>query len=134
MPNILIVDNEISVLKGIEDKLHGKWDLNVFTASSLERAIEILENEILDLILSELMIPTLKDGIEFMKFAKSNSYNPSLLIMTAFDTAENALEAMQAGADDFISKGFTTEELAIRINNLLGKRRNFEKNKDFSIY
>jgi len=127
MPNILIVDNEISVLKGIEHNLKNLSGFNISTASNLPQAVEILEKEEIDIILSELILPKIKDGIEFIQIAKSKNYNPSILIMTAFDTAKNALEAMEAGADDFISKGFSADELLVRINNLLGKRRNFEK-------
>jgi len=127
MPNILIVDNEISVLKGIEHNLKNLSGFNISTASNLPQAVEILEKEEIDIILSELILPKIKDGIEFIQIAKSKNYNPSIIIMTAFDTAKNALEAMEAGADDFISKGFSADELLVRINNLLGKRRNFEK-------
>ena len=127
MPNILIVDDEVSMLKGIEFNLQDLPGYHVFTASNLDSAVEQVENEELDLVISDLMLPKMEDGLEVMREAKSQSYNPSILAMTAFDTAENAIKAMEAGADDFISKGFSADELVVRINNLLGKRRYFEK-------
>ena len=127
MPNILIVDDEVSMLKGIEFNLQDLPGYHVFTASNLDSAVEQVENEELDLVISDLMLPKMEDGLEVMREAKSQSYNPSVLAMTAFDTAENAIKAMEAGADDFISKGFSADELVVRINNLLGKRRYFEK-------
>jgi DNA-binding NtrC family response regulator len=127
MPNILIVDDEISMLKGIEYILQNVPGFKNFTAPNLDQAIEIMEKEDLDLVISELMLPKIEEGLEVIRKAKSHSYNPSLLIMTAFDTAENAIEAMKAGADDFISKGFSADELIVRINNILEKRRYLEK-------
>jgi len=127
MPNLLIVDDEISMLKGIEYNLQDLPGYHVFTASDMDSAIEKIENEELDLVISDLMLPKLEDGLEVMREAKSQNYSPYVLAMTAFDTAENAIKAMGAGADDFISKGFSTDELVVRINNLLGKRRYFEK-------
>ena len=127
MPNILIVDDEISILKGIEFNLQDRPGFQVFTSSEKDSAIEILENEELDLVISDLMLPKKEHGLEIIKVAKSQSYKPSVLAMTAFDTAENAVEAMNAGADDFISKGFNADELVVRINNLIEKRKYLEK-------
>ena len=103
----------ISILKGIEHNLKALSGFNIFTASNLLVANEILEKEEIDIVLSELILPKIKDGIEFIQTAKSKNYNPSLLVMTAFDTAKNALEAMEAGADDFISKSFSVDELIV---------------------
>ena len=127
MPNILIVDDEISMLKGIEYNLQDVPGFQVYTAPDVEQATEIIEKEELDLVISDLMLPKIENGLEVMRVANAQSYNPSVLAMTAFDTAENAVEAMNAGADDFISKGFNSDELVVRINNLLEKRRYLEK-------
>jgi DNA-binding NtrC family response regulator len=127
MRNILIVDDEVSMLKGLEFNLQDFPGYSVFTASTLDEAIEKIENEELDLVISDLMLPKMEDGLEVIRFAKTKIYNPSVLAMTAFDTAENAMLAMGAGADDFISKGFAVDELVVRMNNLVDKKRYFEK-------
>ena len=127
MPNILIVDDEISMLKGIEYNLQDVPGFQIYTAPDAEQAIEIIEKEELDLVISDLMLPKIENGLEVIRVANAQNYNPSVLAMTAFDTAENAIEAMNAGADDFISKGFNSDELVVRINNLLEKRRYIEK-------
>jgi DNA-binding NtrC family response regulator len=127
MPNILIVDDEISMLKGIEFNLQDQPGYQVYISSEKESAIEIIEDEDLDLVISDLMLPRIEHGLEVIRVAKLQSYNPSVLAMTAFDTAENAIEAMNAGADDFISKGFNVDELVVRINNLIDKRKYLEK-------
>ena len=127
MPNILIVDDEVSMLKGLEFNLQDFPGYTVYTAPDLDSAVEKIENEELDLIISDLMLPKMEDGLEVIRQAKSQNYFPSVLAMTAFDSAENAILAMDAGADDFISKGFGVDELVVRMNNLVGKKRYFEK-------
>lgn len=127
MVNILIIDDEISMLKGLEYNLQDEPGFQVYTASCLEKAIDIMEREEFDLVICDLMLPKIEDGLEVMRIAKNQIYNPSLLAMTAFDTAENAMEAMNAGADDFVAKGFHAGELVIRIKNMLDKRRYLEK-------
>ncbi len=123
MYRLLIVDDEISMLKGIEFNLQENPNYELHTASNKDAALNLLASTEIDLVVSDLMMPEIKDGIAVMKAAKKQWYQPSVLAMTAFETVENAVKAMQAGADDFISKGFGVDELSFRIENMLKNKQ-----------
>lgn len=127
MPNILIVDDETSMLTGIELHLHDNSNFTLFTASNREDALHYLSHNEFDLVISDLMLPEMEDGLTVMREAKKQWYNPSVLAMTGFETIENAVKAMQAGADDFMSKGFGLDELSYRINNILEKKETINR-------
>ena len=127
MYHLLIVDDEESMLKGIEFNLQDNPDYDVKTATNKEDAIKILKASEIDLVVSDLMMPDVKDGLTVMQAAKEQWYNPSVLAMTAFESIENAVKAMQAGADDFISKGFGIDELTFRIEGILKKKRQIDQ-------
>ena len=123
MNRILIVDDEATMLKGITFHLQENSDYEIFTASDRRPAIEFIENNELDLVVTDLMLPKVEDGLAVIRTAKDQWYQPSVLAMTAFETIENAVETMRAGADDFVSKGFGIDELSMRIDNLLKKKQ-----------
>lgn len=123
MPRILIVDDEAAMLKGIQFNLQEQPEFEVFAASDFGEAKEIMEAEECDLVLTDLMLPDIEDGLAVIREAKKQWYNPAVLAMTAFDTVQNAVNAMKAGADDFIAKGFKSDELVLRINSLLDKKQ-----------
>lgn len=127
MPRLLIADDELSMLRGIEFHLRENSDYEILTASDREKAIEILDSNEIDLVVSDLMLPDIKDGLAIMKAAKKQWYQPTVLAMTAFESVENAVNAMKAGADDFISKGFGLDEMSLRIENMLKKKRQVDQ-------
>ncbi|MFV0589739.1 response regulator, partial [Bacteroides reticulotermitis] len=95
-------------------------DYNVCTAENGKEAIIILENEDIDLIVSDVMMPEM-DGIEFCKYVKNNlemSHIP-VILLTAKNKEEDRAEAYEVGADAFISKPFNLLVLHARIRNLM---------------
>ncbi len=104
MNRILIVDDELSMLRGIEYHLQESTGYQIYTATDREGAIEILESNEIDLVVTDLMLPDIRDGLNIMESAKKQWYQPTVLAMTAFESVENAVSAMKAGADDFVSK------------------------------
>ncbi len=127
MYHILIVDDEESMLKGIAFNLQDNPDYDVKTATNKNDAIKVLKANEIDLVVSDLMMPEVIDGLSVMRTAKKQWYNPSVLAMTAFESIENAVKAMQAGADDFISKGFGIDELTFRIKGILKKKKQIDQ-------
>jgi DNA-binding NtrC family response regulator len=123
MNKILIADDEFSMLRGIEFHLQENSDYRTLTASDRNTAIQILETNEIDLLVSDLMLPDIEDGLAIMRAAKQQWYQPGVLAMTAYESVENAVAAMQAGADDFVSKGFGLDELSLRIDNMLRKKQ-----------
>ena len=95
-------------------------EYNVFKAENGKEGVTILENEDIDLIVSDVMMPEM-DGIEFCKYVKGNleiSHIP-VILLTAKSKEEDRAEAYEVGADAFIAKPFNLAVLHARIRNLL---------------
>ncbi len=118
MAKILIIDDEPSIRTAITLALKDQ-EHEVYAADSKSSAVEIISQIHLDLIISDLFIPDEIDGIEILKFAKKNQPNGSILMITAHSSIERVVELMKLGADDFLAKGFTMDELNFRIQKLL---------------
>ncbi|KAF4515862.1 hypothetical protein B566_EDAN000097 [Ephemera danica] len=94
----------------------------VTAVSDGEEAIEQLQKEIFDLVLTDLRMPKV-DGMEVLRAVKSASPETVVLIITAFATADSAVEAMKQGAYDYLTKPFQVDEVQLIIRNALEKRR-----------
>ena len=95
-------------------------DYNIFTAENGQEAVTIVDNEDIDLIVTDVMMPVM-DGIELCKYVKNKleiSHIP-VILLTAKNKEEDRAEAYEVGADAFISKPFNLAVLHARIRNLL---------------
>lgn len=121
--SILLVEDNEDLLQLMTKLL--KRDYNIFTALNGKEGIVIVENEDIDLIVSDIMMPEM-DGIEFCKYVKNNldtSHIP-VVLLTAKSKEEDRIEAYDSGADGFIIKPFNLTVLHAKIKNLLkGKER-----------
>ena len=107
--NILVVDDEQIVLDSAERHLRQDTD-KVFKVLSAEDALKILKKETVHIILTDLMMPDM-DGLELMKEVKSKHAGIPIIMVTGYATINTALQAMQLGAFDYVSKPFTKSEL-----------------------
>jgi DNA-binding NtrC family response regulator len=116
-PMLLIVDDEKPTREGLRDALEGQFD--VYIAEDAATAMELLEKENFDVLLTDLRLPT-EDGMKLIARAKSLSKPPVCILMTAYGSEEVAVEAMKRGADDYIAKGrMQIDELELRIARAL---------------
>ena len=124
---VLIVDDEESQRKSIETFLK-KRNYNVLSASNGDEAFRIAEEEIVDLILSDLRMPGI-DGIELLK--KVKQYNPQIdfVIMTAYGSIDDAVSIMKSGAYDYLTKPIDLDELESLIKRINEKRLLLSENK-----
>jgi len=116
MRSILIVDDEPSARYGMRRALEGAY--KVTEAGSAGAAREAVTRERPDLILLDLIMPD-EDGVAFLRSFRAAGDETPVLIVSALDTARTAVEALHAGAADYIVKGFDIEELRRRVANLL---------------
>ena len=116
--SVLVVEDNEELLQLMVKLLSREY--NVFKAENGKEGVTILENEDIDLIVSDVMMPEM-DGIEFCKYVKSNleiSHIP-IILLTAKNKEEDRAEAYEVGADAFIAKPFNLVVLHARIRNLL---------------
>lgn len=101
-PTLLIVDDEKTTRDGLRVALEEHFD--VFVADDAASAIELLEREKFDVLLTDLRLPK-EDGLKLIDRAKALPKPPVCILMTAYGSDETIVEAMKRGADDYISKG-----------------------------
>ena len=118
---ILVVDDEPSMRELLSIVLRREGH-EVFVASNGRAAIEILEREPIDLLISDIKMPDMS-GVEVLKAAKLLDPDLVGIMVTAFASVENAVEAMHLGAYDYISKPFNVDELKLRIRKALERKR-----------
>lgn len=96
---------------------------NVLTAGNGDEAWALIQSRVPDIVLSDIIMPQ-ADGIELLKRIKNHPRFTHLpvIMLTAKTTVANRLEGLGLGADDYITKPFTLDELSLRIQNLLNAR------------
>jgi len=115
--SILIVDDEILTLRNLKKVLE-KENYEVHIADSGEKALEIIDYDKPHLILLDLMLPGIS-GIEILKRIKENKSETIVIMMTAYEILEKAVEAMKLGAYDYLLKPFKINELKNTIHRAL---------------
>jgi two-component system response regulator PilR (NtrC family) len=117
---ILVVDDEQSMREFLCILLE-REGYNVDVAGSGDAALDLLHGTNYDLVISDVKMPGL-DGLGLLARIKELSPDTAVLMVTAFSTAEHAVEAMKLGAYDYIAKPFNVEEIKIIVRNALDRR------------
>ncbi|WP_413988555.1 sigma-54-dependent transcriptional regulator [Labrys okinawensis] len=115
--SILIVDDEIRLLDVLSGLLEA-LGYTALSASSGPAAIELLEGEQIDLVLTDLRMPGM-NGQELLAEIRRRYPTMPVVIMTAFSTVRDAVQAIKDGAFDYIAKPIEQEELATTLANAL---------------
>ncbi|MBF0644683.1 sigma-54-dependent Fis family transcriptional regulator [Desulfuromonas acetoxidans] len=123
---ILVVDDEQSMREFLSIMLSREGYL-VESAQDGESAYELLAKNVYDLILSDIRMPNL-DGLSLLKRVKEQGTDTTVIMMTAFSTTEQAVEAMKQGAYDYLTKPFKNDEIRLVIRNALQHRQLREEN------
>ncbi len=121
MEKILVVDDEQSLREVLSIMLK-RAGYAVTSVSDGDEAIEHIQKDIFDLVITDLRMPKV-DGMEVLQAVKSASPDTVVLVITAFATADSAVEAMKHGAYDYLTKPFQVDEVQLIIRNALEKRR-----------
>ncbi|OGQ09355.1 MAG: hypothetical protein A2026_17850 [Deltaproteobacteria bacterium RBG_19FT_COMBO_46_12] len=101
----------------IKKGLSQMGEFNVETAQNGVEAIEKIEKEIFDLVLTDLKMPEM-DGLELLKNIKGTRPEVMVILMTAYGSIETAVEAMKMGANDYITKPINFEDLLLHISKV----------------
>lgn len=125
---ILIVDDEPDMLQLLKRSLEPDLNCEVKIAASGEAAIQIIAQTALDLVLADIKMPGM-DGLALLQLIKRDYPSQTVVMMTAFGQIDLAVEAMRAGAYDFITKPFEHDALVLRLEKALERSRLISENR-----
>lgn len=118
---ILVIDDEklkrVTLKTQLED---AGYDVEIGENAFV--GLDHLRKSTFDVVITDLRMPSM-DGLTFLKEIKRLSPAIEVMLMTAYGTIENAVEAMKEGAYDYITKPFTYDELSIKLNRLMEHRK-----------
>jgi len=117
MFNILIVEDDKNLRKLITTCLK-KNNYNTYEAYNGIEALEILDQNYIDLIISDVMMPGM-DGFQLIKVLRDSKYKTPILLITAKSDIKDKKEGFLLGADDYMVKPINIEELLLRVHVLL---------------
>ncbi len=112
---ILVVDDEVSIREMLQRGLTQMGGFSVEIAQNGMEAIEKVEKDLYDLVLTDLLMPEM-DGMELLKTIKGTRPELPVIIMTAYGSIGTAVEAMKIGADDYITKPIDLNDLLLHIS------------------
>lgn len=124
---ILVVDDELSVREFFEILLT-KEGYEVVTANDGQDALRLLKDQAFDLVITDLQMKN-GDGMTLLRESKKYQPDTAVIMITAFATTDTAVEAMRAGAFDYLNKPFKIEEIKIVISKALETKSLTVENK-----
>ena len=127
MATILIVEDEAKMRRLLELNL-GDDGFATLSAGDAEAGLRLLQGNGVDLVVTDLKLPGMS-GLEFLQAVKRQNAATPVVVMTAFGTVETAVEAMKAGASDYVLKPFSLTEMRMVIHKELDVRNLREENR-----
>lgn len=121
MFSILVVEDDETLNKMICAKLKQE-NFKTFSAFDGEEALEILDKEYIDLIISDIMMPKM-DGYELTQDLRKAAYSLPILMVTAKDQMDDMEKGFWAGTDDYMIKPINLKEMVLRVNALLRRAK-----------
>jgi DNA-binding NtrC family response regulator len=123
---ILIVDDEKHTREGLRQSLEEEFD--VYTASNIDEALNVLDADRVDLVLTDLRIGG-EDGMALIEKILQRARPPICILMTAYGSIATAVEAMRKGAYDFVTKPINLDELGMKIRRAINGQRLEQENQ-----
>ncbi len=120
-PRILVVDDEPSMRNFLEIMLN-KEGYDVDMAGDGQEAISLLDSKVYELVITDIIMPKM-DGTKVLKRVKEIHPETIVIMITAYASTESAVEAMNEGAYDYITKPFNVDEIKVIIKNALERGR-----------
>ena len=118
---ILIVDDSATTLEVLQRNLTAAG-YQVFTAPGVSEAVEILEGTALELVITDLKMPKV-NGLDLVRHIRDNFKDTEVMMITGYPSVKSAVSAVKIGAEEFLAKPFTDEELLSAVRRVLDKLR-----------
>jgi DNA-binding NtrC family response regulator len=116
---ILLVDDSPDALEVARRNLEERG-FRVFTAGGVEEAVRVLEGTTIDLVVTDLKMPRI-GGLDLVRHVRENFRETEVMVVTGYASVENAVEAVKTGAEEYLPKPFTDEELLAAVYRSLEK-------------
>jgi two-component system NtrC family response regulator len=127
METVLIVDDEKNY-PPILSAVLAEEGFETLTANSGMEAIDILKHSDVDLVLTDMKMPSM-NGIDLLEYIKAQDADLPVIMMTAHGTVDKAVEAMQKGAYSYVLKPFNNERLILYVNKAIAMYRVVKENR-----
>ena len=127
MPTILIIEDETKMRRLLELNL-GEDKFTTLSAGDAESGLKLLRENSVDLVVTDLKLPGM-NGLEFLQAIKRQNAAMPVVVMTAFGSVETAVDAMKAGASDYVLKPFSLAEMRLVIHKELDVHNLREENR-----
>ncbi|MCM2334888.1 MAG: sigma-54 dependent transcriptional regulator, partial [Anaeromyxobacteraceae bacterium] len=119
-PRVLIVDDKENILSLLEAILGDAWE--VVKAGAGARALALVAAQPFDVVMTDLRMPG-ADGFEVLRAVKARAPDTEVVMMTAYATVADAVEAMKLGAYDYLQKPFDPDDASLLVARALERRR-----------
>lgn len=129
--SILVIDDDKILRESLGRGLRNAG-FKVVTAQSAETALEILSRISVDAIVLDRMMDGM-DGLSFLRQIRMNGNNTPVIMLTAMSGAENAIDGLSGGANDYMAKPFQLQELVLRLNNVIKSVPDKDNDNNFGI-
>jgi DNA-binding NtrC family response regulator len=116
---ILVVDDAPDTLEVLQRNLTTRG-YQVFIAPGVADALRVLETAPVDLVITDLKMPK-ATGLDLIRHVRENLKNTEVMLITGYATVEGAVQAIKSGAEEYLSKPFTDEELFAAVQRALEK-------------
>jgi signal transduction histidine kinase len=128
---ILVVDDEKEIRDFLSKAITRMGGFHAELAESGEEALQKIEKEPFDLVLTDLKMPKM-DGLQLITEIAKSKPETLTMMMTGHGTIDSALEAMKRGASDYLMKPLNLDELIVRIGKVLDEKQRFVRLRDFA--
>jgi two-component system response regulator HydG len=118
---LLAVDDAPDTLELLQRNLAGEG-YTVFTASSVAEAIRVLDGNPIDIVITDMKMPE-ATGMDLVRHVRQNLTDTGIIVITGYPSVDGAVEAMKTGAEEYVSKPFTSKELNAAVRRVLDKLR-----------
>lgn len=125
---ILLVDDEKKILEINKKLLSDSGFSNILTCENAVGADELISDETIDLVVLDIMLPDM-NGLSLYEMWKKRGINVSVIFLSARDEETSRLKGLGLGADDYVTKPYTPEELLLRIKAVLRRTYHLTENK-----
>lgn len=119
--NILLVEDDAALAELLCEELEAEG-YQVEVVNCVEAAEPLLATTNIDLVISDLRLPG-RNGITLLPVVKAMNHAPAMLLITAFGSVDQAVQALKAGADDFLTKPFDMDHCLLTVRRLLEHRQ-----------